>query len=199
MQVDKARPEDERLARIIAGLGRGSIVLVGMMGAGKTTIGKRLATRLGLRFIDADNEIERAAAQTIPEIFTEHGEAYFRDGERRVIARLLGEGPQVLATGGGAFMNADTRAAIAEKGISVWLEADVDLLFARVRRRSNRPLLENPDPEGTLRRLVAERHPVYALADIIVQSRDVPHDIMCDDVIAALVGHLDRPQQETSP
>ena len=186
-------------AEIAAALGARSIVLVGMMGAGKSTIGRRLSARLRLPFLDADTEIEAAAGMSIPDIFETHGEPHFRDGEARVIARLLDGGPAVLATGGGAFMNADTRAAVAEKGISVWLEADVDLLFARVRRRSNRPLLENPDPEGTLRRLVAERHPVYALADIIVQSRDVPHDIICDDVIAALVDHLDRPQQETSP
>ncbi|MDR3497414.1 MAG: shikimate kinase [Ancalomicrobiaceae bacterium] len=198
MQTDKARLEHDRLARISAELGPRSIVLVGMMGAGKTTIGKRLAARLGIRFVDADGEIERAAAQTIPEIFAEHGEAYFRDGERRVISRLLGEGPQVLATGGGAFMNADTRAAISDLGISVWLEADAELLLARVRRRSNRPLLDTPDPEGTLRRLIAERYPIYALADVTVQSRDVAHDIMCDDMIAALIAHFDR-QKETKP
>ena len=173
MQAEAKRPDDERSRRITARLGARSIVLVGMMGAGKTTVGKRLANRLDVRFIDADTEIEKAASQTIPEIFAQHGEPYFRDGERRVIARLLGEGPQVLATGGGAFMSPETRTAIAEKGISVWLQADVDLLLARVRRRSNRPLLENADPEGTLRRLVAERYPVYALADLTVTSRDV--------------------------
>lgn len=179
-----------RLARLSSALGSRSIVLVGMMGAGKTSVGKRLAARLGMPFVDADHAIEEAANKTIPEIFAEHGEAYFRDGERRVIARLLRDRRQVIATGGGAFMNPDTRAAIAASGVSVWLKADVDLLFERVKRRSNRPLLQTPDPEGTLRRLVAERYPVYARADLTIVSRDVPHDAMVDDVLAALEGHL---------
>jgi shikimate kinase len=152
-----------------------AIVLVGLMGAGKTTVGRRLAEKLGLAFVDADHEIELAAGQTIPEIFARHGETYFRDGERKVIARLLENGAQVLATGGGAYMNAETRAAIRRHGISIWLRADFDLLMSRVRRRSNRPLLQNDDPEAVMRKLIAERYPVYAEADITVDSRDVAH------------------------
>jgi shikimate kinase len=190
MQTEIRRTDDERVRMIASRLGKRSIVLVGMMGAGKTTVGKRLAGRLNVPFVDADVEIEKAAAQTIPEIFATHGEPYFRDGERRVIARLLNEGPQVLATGGGSFMHPDTRAAISAKGLSVWLEAEVALLLARVRRRANRPLLNTPDPEGTLRRLVSERYPVYALADITVPSRDEPHEVICDDVVRSLHAYL---------
>ena len=170
-------------------LGR-SIVLVGLMGAGKTSVGKRLAARLHLPFVDADAEIEKAANATIPEIFARHGEAYFRDGERRVIRRLLDGRPKVLATGGGAFMSAETRQAIAEGGISVWLEADLDVLMARVRKRSNRPLLMNDDPEGTMRRLIDERYPIYALADIRIRSRDVAHEVVADEVLQALVARI---------
>jgi shikimate kinase len=191
MQTETRRADDERTRLIASQLGQRSIVLVGMMGAGKTTVGKRLASRLNVPFVDADVEIEKAAAQTIPEIFAVHGEPYFRDGERRVIARLLNEGPQVLATGGGSFMNADTRAAIALKGVSVWLDAEVSLLLTRVRRRANRPLLNTADPDATLRRLVAERNPVYALADIRVPSRDEPHDSVCEDVIRSLHTYLE--------
>lgn len=183
--VDSARAHG-----LLARLGERSIVLVGMMGAGKTSVGKRLAARLALPFVDADHAIEEAANQTIPEIFAAHGEAYFRDGERRVIARLLRDRRQVIATGGGAWMNAETRAAIRASGVSIWLKADADLLFERVKRRANRPLLQTEDPEGTLRRLVAERYPVYAEADLTVVSRDVPHEAMVDDVIAALDAHL---------
>ena len=199
MQTETRRIDDERIRRITSRLGNRSIVLVGMMGAGKTTVGKRLAHRLDVRFVDADVEIEKAAAQTIPEIFAQHGEPYFRDGERRVIARLLNEGPQVLATGGGAFMNADTRAAVAAKAVSIWLEASVDLLLSRVRRRSNRPLLETADPEATLRRLIDIRYPIYALADITVTSRDVTHDIVCEDVIRALDAHLTQTSEDPAP
>ena len=142
-----------------------SIVLVGMMGAGKTSIGRRLAAALGLAFVDADSEIETAAGMAIAEIFARHGETYFRDGERRVINRILSENQIVLATGGGAFMNAATRARIAERGISIWLKADVAVLLQRVRKRANRPLLQAQDPEQVLRQLTDERYPVYALAD----------------------------------
>ncbi|MFZ5672958.1 MAG: shikimate kinase [Pseudomonadota bacterium] len=162
------------------------IVLVGLMGAGKTTVGRRLAEKLGLTFVDADHEIEIAAGQTIPEIFARHGEAYFRDGERKVIARLLENGAQVLATGGGAYMNSDTRSAIRAHGISIWLRADFDLLMRRVRRRSNRPLLQNDDPEGVMRKLIAERYPVYAEADITVDSRDVAHTSIVNTIIKTL-------------
>lgn len=190
MQSEVRRSEDERAVQIVERLGRRSIVLVGMMGAGKTTVGRRLGARLHLPFVDADVEIEKAAAKTIPEIFAEHGEPYFRDGERRVIARLLGEGPQVLATGGGAFMNPETRERIAERAISVWLKAEFDVLSARVRRKSNRPLLETADPDETLRRLMRDRYPVYALADVTIHSRDVAHDVVADEIIAALEAKL---------
>ena len=187
LQSTGAPPADhDRRAAILAALGDRSIVLVGMMGAGKTSVGKRVAARLGLPFVDADHAIEEAANKTIPEIFAEHGESYFRDGERRVIQRLLKEGRQVIATGGGAFVSPETRAAIAAAGVAVWLKADVPLLFERVKKRSHRPLLQTADPEGTLRRLVEERYPVYALADITVESRDVPHEAMVEDVLAGI-------------
>jgi shikimate kinase len=163
-----------------------SIVLVGLMGAGKSTVGRRLAQKLGLDFTDADAEIERAAGKTVPDIFRDHGEAYFREGERKVIARLLESGPQVLATGGGAFMNEETRNNIARLGISVWLKADMDLLMKRVRRRDNRPLLKAEDPEEVMRQLIAQRYPVYGQADVTVESKDVPHNSIVSDVIRAL-------------
>ena len=163
-----------------------SVVLVGMMGAGKTSVGKRLAARLGLPFVDADAEIEAGARMTIPEIFEKFGEPYFRDGERRVIARLLEQGPLVLATGGGAFMNAATRERIAAAGVSIWLNPAFEMLLRRVRKRSNRPLLQTADPEGTLRRLLEERSPTYALADLAIESRDGPHDAVVEQILAAL-------------
>jgi shikimate kinase len=177
---------------IVAALGRRSVVLVGMMGAGKSAIGRRLATRLGIPFMDADSEIEKAAGMKIPEMFETHGEAYFRNGEARVIARLLTEnGPQVLATGGGAVMNEQTRAAIRTNGISVWLKADFDVLMRRVKRRPNadRPMLKG-DPAERLQQLMLEREPAYGEADVTVQSRDVPHDAIVDEIIAALAGPL---------
>lgn len=167
-------------------LGARSLVLVGLMGAGKSTVGRRLAQTLQLPFRDADHEIEAAAGMTIPEIFAIHGEDHFRDGERRVIARLLQEGPIVLATGGGAFMNDETRLRIAEHGISLWLKADLDVLMRRVRKRTTRPLLQNPDPEGTMRRLMEVRYPVYATADITVDSHEAPHDRVVTDIVKAL-------------
>ena len=172
-------------------LGRRSIVLVGRMGAGKTTIGRRLAARLQLPFLDADHEIEQAAGKSIPEIFADHGEMQFREGERRVIARLLAGGPQVLATGGGAFMDAATREAVARQGVSVWLRAEFDVLLRRVRRRPNRPLLQTADPEATLHALMDRRYPVYAQADVTVLSRDAAHEAIVDDVVAALAAFLD--------
>jgi shikimate kinase len=173
-------------AAIVEKLGARSIVLIGLMGAGKSSVGKRLAARLLLPFVDADSAIELAAGMSIPEIFERHGEADFRAGERRVIARLLGEGPQVLATGGGAYMNEETRERIREKGLSVWLEADLDVLMKRVRKRSDRPLLRTADPEETMRKLMAERYPVYAGADITVRSLEVAHEIMVDAIVLSL-------------
>jgi shikimate kinase len=173
-------------AAIVTALGPRSVVLVGMMGAGKSSIGRRLALRLGIPFVDADAEIEKAHRMTIPDIFEIYDEAYFRAGEARVIARLLESGPQVLATGGGAFINADTRATIAAKGISVWLSAELDVLMKRIRRRHDRPLLKTEDPGATLRRLMEERYPVYALADLTVQSREVPHEKIVDEIVDAL-------------
>jgi shikimate kinase len=155
----QASPE----ADILSALGARSIVLVGMMGVGKSTIGRRMAARLKLPFVDADTEIEAAAGMTIPEIFERHGEPHFRDGEARVIARLLDGGPVVLATGGGAFMREETRNRIAAKAISIWLKADHDVIMRRVRRRADRPLLQTADPEGTVTRLLTEREPVYSM------------------------------------
>jgi shikimate kinase len=171
-------------------LGERSVVLVGMMGAGKSSIGRRLAGRLNVSFVDADNEIEKAAGMAIPEIFSVHGEPYFRAGEARVIARLLEGGPQVLATGGGAYMNPSTRDAIRARGVSVWLRATLDVLTRRIKRRSDRPLLKNVDTVATLRRLIEERYPVYAEADLIVESRDVPHDTIVDEIVAGLHARL---------
>jgi shikimate kinase len=167
-----------------------SLVLVGMMGAGKSSIGRRLAARMGLPFVDADTEIEAAAGMSIPDIFEAHGELYFRAGEARVITRLLSDGPRVVATGGGAFMNPGTRAQIASRGLSVWLNAELDVLLRRIRRRSDRPLLQTEDPEATLSKLIAERYPVYAEADLTVQSREVPHDVIVEEIVAALAGRF---------
>jgi shikimate kinase len=163
-----------------------SIVFVGMMGAGKSAIGRRVAERLNLDFMDADNEIESAAGCSIPDIFERHGEEAFRDGERRVILRLL-EGPvKVIATGGGAFMNEQTRAAIKELSVSVWLRADFETLWRRVSRRDNRPMLKTSDPQGTLQKLIDERYPTYSGADLTVESTDGPRDATVDWVIDAL-------------
>ena len=177
-------------AEITAALGTRSLVLVGMMGAGKSTIGRRLSARLRLPFLDADTEIEAAAAMSIPDIFETHGEPHFRDGEARVIARLLDNGPAILATGGGAFMREETRSRIRDKAVSIWLKADAEVIMKRVRRRSDRPLLQNPDPEGTVSRLLGEREPVYQLADITIWSRDVPHEKIVDECLAALHARL---------
>ncbi|MGC1778935.1 MAG: shikimate kinase [Xanthobacteraceae bacterium] len=177
---------------IVPRLERRSIVLVGMMGVGKSSIGRRLGLRLSLPFVDADTEIEKAAGMSIADIFARHGELDFRTGEARVIARLLESGPQVLATGGGATMNADTRAAIKAKGISVWLSADFEVLMRRIaKRKSDRPMLQTPDPGATLQRLLAEREPVYAQADIAVQSREVPHDAIVSEIMGALAEFLE--------
>lgn len=162
------------------------IVLVGLMGAGKTTIGRRLAQRLALPFVDADEEIEAAAGMTVSEIFERFGEPYFRDGERRVIARLVDGSPKVIATGGGAFMNDLTRALILERATAIWLEADVETLVERVRRRSTRPLLKDRDPREVLRELARLRNPVYALAPIHIRSQPSPHDATVKAILRAL-------------
>ena len=170
------------------------IVLVGMMGAGKTTVGRRLAARLGRHFVDSDEEVERAAGMSIEDIFTTHGEADFRQGEVRVIARLLKGGDLVLGTGGGAFMNGETRALVRDCAVSVWIKADFELLFQRVQRRSNRPLLKTPNPRQTLMDLIERRYPTYAEADVTVVSTDVPQDQVAGEVIEALLTHLRGPQ-----
>jgi shikimate kinase len=185
--TDVALQSDLHAAALRAALGRRTVVLVGMMGVGKTSIGRRLATRLGIAFVDADSEIEKAAGMSIPDIFARHGEAAFRDGEARVIARLLETGPQVLATGGGAFMNKGTRAAIKAKGVSVFLAAEFEVLMRRIAKRKNeRPMLQTDDPAQTLRQLLAQREPVYALADVTVQSREEPHEAIVGEIVAAL-------------
>jgi len=186
----KKELNQELRARIREALAARSIVLIGLMGAGKTAVGRRLANQLDLPFTDADSEIELAAGQTVSEIFAEHGEPYFRQGESRVIARLLQGGPQVLATGGGAYMDARTRANIKARGISIWLKAELPVLLHRVRRRDNRPLLTSDDPDKVMRELMKKRYPIYAEADIPVESRDVPHDVIVADVVEALARWL---------
>ncbi|KAF0124145.1 MAG: shikimate kinase [Xanthobacteraceae bacterium] len=194
-----AAAADIDVKRLREALGARSIVLVGLMGAGKSSIGRRLAHRLGLPFVDADAEIEKAADLTIPEIFEKHGEAYFRAGEVRVVARILDAGPQVLATGGGAYMNPETRARIRERGVSLWLKADLDVLMKRVKRRGDRPLLKADDPKAVLRRLMDERYPVYAEAELTVVSREASHDDVVEDVLAALAGHLLQAAERGTP
>jgi len=185
VQKNEENGPESALARgIVRALGHRSIVLVGMMGAGKSSIGRRLATRLAIPFVDADTEIESAAGMTIPEIFAKHGEPYFRAGEARVIARLLDNGPSVLATGGGSVMDPHTRALIREKAISIWLSADLDVLVKRTKRRTDRPLVEK------IKELMPLREPFYAESDIVVRSRDEPHDTIVDEIVNALAKHL---------
>jgi shikimate kinase len=172
----------------MTGLSR-TVALVGMMGAGKSSVGRRLATRLGVPFKDADSEIELAAGCPISEIFDRYGEPAFREGERKVIARLLCESPHVLATGGGAFIDPETRTRLKERAVTVWIKAPVDVLMARVQRRDNRPLLKTADPRATLEKLLADRAPVYAEADVTIESEDGPHATMVERVLAALRQH----------
>ncbi|WP_127090591.1 shikimate kinase [Aquabacter cavernae] len=174
-----------------ARLGRRTLVLVGMPGAGKSSVGRRLAKRLGLPFFDADDEIEKAAGMSIPEIFASRGEAEFRMGERRVVARLLQNGPAVVATGGGAFMNEETRAGVKDNGLSVWLRADLPTLLRRVKKRNDRPLLTGGDAAERLAALLEAREHVYALADVTVESREVAHESVVAEVITAATRHLD--------
>lgn len=184
-QFRKAGPEAGELLEPVP-LAERSVVLVGLMGAGKTTVGRRLARRLDLSFVDADAEIEQAAGETIPEIFERHGEPAFRAGERRVIARLLGGAPQVLATGGGAFMDPTTRANVKARGISIWLKADLDVLVRRVGKRGDRPLLQTGDIKATMKRLMDERYPVYAEADIVIESLEGPHEAVVETILEKL-------------
>jgi shikimate kinase len=194
VEVRQAIAESDQVERVLARLGKRCIVLVGMMGAGKTSIGRRLANLLHLPFLDADSEIEKAANLTIPEIFASYGEAEFREGEKRVVARLLASGPAVLATGGGAFMNEETRERCRAEGVTIWLKADVPVLLERVRKKGNRPLLNGNDPEGVMQRLLAEREPTYALANITIASREGPHQAVVGEIVAALDTHFsERP------
>ena len=187
-------------AAILAVLGHRSIVLVGMMGVGKSSIGRRLAARLSIPFVDADSEIEKAAGMSVADIFARHGEADFRSGEARVIARLLESGPQVLATGGGAFLNPNTRNAIRAKGVSIWLKADLEVLLRRISKRKNeRPLLQTADPAETLRVLLAEREPSYAQADLTVHSREVAHDAIVADIMTSVASFLQAIQAPPPP
>ena len=183
----KRQARAEELAALLAGR---PIVLVGMMGAGKTTVGRRLAAKLNRLFLDSDEEIEKAAQMSIPEIFEQRGEAEFRAGEARVIARVLKDPDIILATGGGAFVSPETRALVNAEAISIWLKAEADILFERVSRRSNRPLLKTANPRQTLEKLIAERYPIYADAHVTVLSRDVPQDVVAADVIEAVLAHL---------
>lgn len=184
-------------SQVVARLKERPIVLIGLMGAGKSAIGRKLAAQLGLPFIDADQEIEEAASMSIADIFEHYGEAEFRRLEASVMTRLLGAGATVLATGGGAFMNAETRAAIGAAGISVWLSADLDLLMARVSRKATRPLLKAPDPRAVMQKLMDERYPVYATANVTVISRDVGKEEMADAVVKALHDHLTMKMPQT--
>lgn len=184
-------------ARLLERLAGRHIVLVGLMGAGKTSVGRRLAQRLGLNFVDSDHAIEESARMSIPEIFALRGEAEFRAGERKVIARLLNEKQQVIATGGGAYMDPETRQRVREQSVSLWLNAELPVLMRRVQRRQNRPLLQGEDPEATMRALIERRYPVYAEADIAILSQEVPHDIMVQTALDALLAHLNPEAGDT--
>lgn len=190
--VQEMETADSAYAGLKDRLGRRSIVFVGLMGAGKTAIGRKLAQALGLNFVDSDHEIETVSRMTIPELFERYGEPEFRALEERVVSRLVKDGPQVVSTGGGAFMNAHTRDAIAQDGISIWLKADLDTLMSRVAKKPNRPLLKAPDPRAVMERLMAERYPVYGLADIVVTTRDVRREEITAEVIDALSSWLER-------
>ncbi len=190
MARDAASGQNDRREELLRRLDHRPIVLIGMMGAGKTTVGRRLAAKLGRHFVDSDEEVEKAAGMTIDDIFRTHGEADFRAGEVKVIARLLKDRGIVLGTGGGAFINPDTRALVKSAALSVWIKADFELLFQRVSRRSNRPLLKTANPRETLQKLIEARYPVYAEADVTVVSRDVPQDQVAEEVIDAILDHL---------
>jgi shikimate kinase len=190
MNAHQANPPGETHAALLGRLGGRSIVFVGLMGAGKTAIGRKVSTMLSLPFIDSDQEIESVSRMTVPELFERYGETEFRALEQRVILRVLENGPQVLSTGGGAFMNAQTREAIAAHGVSVWLKAELDLLMERVSKKQNRPLLKSADPRAVLERLMGERYPVYATADVTVPTRDDRKEIIAAEVLDALCRHF---------
>jgi shikimate kinase len=198
MNALPANPPGESHAALLDRLGTRSIVFVGLMGAGKTAIGRKVATMLALPFIDSDQEIEGVSRMTIPELFERYGEAEFRALEQRVILRVLENGPQVLSTGGGAFMNAQTREAIAAHGVSVWLKAELDLLMERVSKKQNRPLLKSADPRAVLERLMSERYPVYATANVTVPTRDDRKETIATEVLEALGGLLGVPADATT-
>lgn len=190
MNALPANPPDETYAALLGRLGSRSVVFVGLMGAGKTAIGRKVATMLALPFIDSDQEIESVSRMTVPELFERYGETEFRALEQRVILRVLENGPQVLSTGGGAFMNAQTREAIAAQGVSVWLKAELDLLMDRVSKKQNRPLLKSADPRAVLERLMGERYPVYATSDVTVPTRDDRKEVIATEVVDALCRHF---------
>jgi shikimate kinase len=189
----------ELAGRVRGGLSNRSIILVGMMGSGKSSIGRRLAVVLELPFVDADAEIETAAGMTIEDMFRDHGEPYFREGEERVIRRILQNGPQIVSTGGGAVISAQTRAAITQSGVSIWLDAPVDLLLQRVSRRDNRPLLKTEDPRAVLERLLSERGKYYAEADLRYESREAPHETVVEEILALLSSHLAAERHPAPP
>jgi shikimate kinase len=190
MGIDEIQPSPTDQGDMLARLGGRSIVFVGLMGAGKTAIGRKVATLLGLPFTDSDQEIESVSRMSVPELFERYGEPEFRALEQRVILRVLENGPRVLSTGGGAFMNEQTRAAIEALGVSVWLKAELDILMARVVKKQNRPLLKTADPRGTLERLMIERYPVYGNAAITVPTRDERKDVIASEVVEAIAAHL---------
>lgn len=187
--MSENEPKDPA-AEILAHLGDRSIVFVGLMGAGKTAIGRKVASELSIPFIDSDHEVESVSRTTIPDLFALYGESEFRSLEQRVIVRLLEEGPKILSTGGGAFMNGQTREAIAERGVSVWLKADLDVLMERVSKKQNRPLLKSADPRAVMQKLIDDRYPVYAKADLTVVTRDAAKEVIAREVIAALAAKL---------
>jgi shikimate kinase len=192
-----ASEQNSAAEQVLANLRGRSIVFVGLMGAGKTAIGRKVAASLDLPFADSDHEIETVSRMTIPELFERYGEPEFRALEQRVIFRLLEAGPQVLSTGGGAFMNEQTRQAIGDRAVSVWLKASLDLLMERVSKKQNRPLLKDPDPRGVMERLIAQRYPVYATADVTVVTRDAGKDIIADEVLQAIGDHIGATAAET--
>lgn len=196
--ADEGKPAERLAAAVLGRLGARSIVFVGLMGAGKTAIGRRVAATLGLAFIDSDHEIETVSRMTVPELFERYGEAEFRALEQRVIARILENGPLVLSTGGGAYMNEQTRRAIADHGISVWLKADLDTLMERVSKKQNRPLLKTADPRAVMQKLMDERYPVYANADATVVTRQERKEVIADEVVMALCALLGLEGSEAS-